>query len=152
MINTDQIPTLLEHRTVVGDDGSKIAKIDLVYVDDNSGRPGWVTIKTGMFGGAASFVPLTQADADGSQLRVPYDKKTIKDAPQVESDEHLSPQEEQELFRYYPSGGDGQQRGDGSAPPGAVGHDTSGPTTRRLTASGIGADTLRRARRQQTSE
>lgn len=137
MLTTDQISTLLDDGTVIGGDGSKIGKIAQVYVANDSGRPEWLTVKTGMFGGAAAFVPLAEADADGSQLRVPYDKKTIKDAPQVDSYEHPSPQEEQRDCPLLPDWrrrcrGD-QQRADRSSAPGAVGRNTSGPTTDDVT-------------------
>ncbi len=54
-------------RTAVDDDGSKLGKIEDVWVDDETGEPEWVTVKTGLFGSHVSFVPLrgaSEADDD----------------------------------------------------------------------------------------
>ena len=45
-----------------------------------------MAVKTGMFGGRVSFVPLAQASLDGDVVTVPYDKAKIKDAPHAEAD------------------------------------------------------------------
>jgi uncharacterized protein (TIGR02271 family) len=58
-------------------------------------------VQTGLFGTKETFVPLAQAEFSGDQLRFPYDKAKIKNAPKIDTDGHLSPQEEQELYRYY---------------------------------------------------
>ena len=87
-----------EVRTTSGD---KIGKIGQVYTDDESGRPSWVTVKTGLFGTQESFVPLGRAEVDGVDVVVPYDKQTIKDAPRVETGGSLTAQEEKRLFAYY---------------------------------------------------
>jgi hypothetical protein len=81
--------------------GDKVGKIGQVYLDDDSGRPSWVTVKTGLFGTQESFVPLPSADLDGVDVVVPYDKETIKGAPRVDSDVNLTPQEEKLLYSYY---------------------------------------------------
>jgi uncharacterized protein (TIGR02271 family) len=96
-----------------------------------------VTVRTGLFGSSESFVPLTDASTDGGQLRVPYLTDQIKDAPRVDDDGHLSPQQEEELYRYYGLGeGHGTERSswfeptvNGDAEDRAMGYDTSGPTT-----------------------
>jgi len=81
--------------------GDKIGNIGQVYLDDESGQPSWVTVKTGLFGTQESFVPLGRAEVDGVDVVVPYDKQTIKDAPRVETGGSLTPQEEKRLFAYY---------------------------------------------------
>ncbi len=103
MISTEQMQTLLDNGGVVIDnDGDKVGKIGQVYLDDESGNPEWVTTKTGLFGGSETFVPLTSADVQDNEIRVPYDKATIKDAPRMDDAEgHLSPEQESELFSYY---------------------------------------------------
>jgi len=142
MISTEEVQNLLSSGgSVVGNDGSKIRSIGQVYLDDETSQPEWVTVKTGMFGGAESFVPLADANVSGNEIRVPFDKDKVKDAPQVsDSEGHLSQDEEADLYRYYgmnytestsdsglPTGGRTDEREDPSA--GAVGRDTSGPTT-----------------------
>ncbi|WP_380168889.1 YsnF/AvaK domain-containing protein [Jannaschia sp. R86511] len=157
MITTDQIQSVLSGGgTVLGRDGDKIGGAGQVFLDDQTGAPEWVTVKTGLFGGSESFVPLAEASVTGSDITVPYDKATVKDAPRMDADGHLSPQQEDELYRYYgmayseqasdsglPAGGRQDQdlydqdrsdqgrddRRDVAGEAGVVGQDTSGPTT-----------------------
>ncbi|SNR94997.1 PRC-barrel domain-containing protein, partial [Geodermatophilus pulveris] len=98
---TDQQISQVIGTTAYDADGDKVGKVAEVYLDDETGRPEWATVNTGLFGTKETFVPLAQADLSGDQLRFPYDKAKIKDAPKVDTDGHLSPQEEEELYRYY---------------------------------------------------
>jgi len=126
--------------------GEKIGSASEVYLDDESGQPEWVTVRTGLFGTKESFVPIRDADLSDDAVRVGVSKAKVKDAPKVDADGHLSPEEEQELYRYYGLGGaqSGMESGVDTAgvqthttqtsqtagmAQGAVGHDTSGPTT-----------------------
>jgi PRC-barrel domain len=101
-ISTDEVDRIAsgggEVRTTTGE---KIGKIVQVYLDDNSGRPSWVTVKTGLFGTQESFVPLGGANVEGVDVVVRYDKDTIKGAPRVDSGGSLTPQEENLLYSYY---------------------------------------------------
>ncbi len=108
---------------VLDTSGSTVGTAGQVYLDDASGRPAWVTVKTGLFGSSESFVPLDQATMAGDRLQVPYGKDQIKDAPRVGDDGHITPEQETELYRYYGLAQDttGQNRTEG--------YDTSGPTT-----------------------
>ena len=131
MIRTEQIQDLLSSGgNVVGEDGKKIGDIGQVFLDDQTSEPEWVTVKTGMFGGAESFVPLSNADVSGNEIRVPFDKAKVKDAPRVDDSEgHLSQEEEAELYRYY--GMDySESRSDSGLPAGGLGgtdtHDHDG--------------------------
>lgn len=103
MISTDDAQALLTNGgSVLDGDGDKIGKVGQVFLDETSGEPAWVTAKTGMFGGAESFVPLRDARMTGDDVCVPFDKSRVKDAPRVEdSDGHLTPDEEAELFAFY---------------------------------------------------
>jgi uncharacterized protein (TIGR02271 family) len=136
MINEQQLSSVIGS-TAIGADG-KLGTIGEVYLDDETGRPEWATVRTGLFGTKESFVPLAEADLSGSDLRLPYDKDKVKHAPHVDTDGHLSPAEEAELYRYYGIGsGNGAEFTDtttttgtvGRDTTGTVGHDTSGPTT-----------------------
>ncbi|BBE24426.1 photosystem reaction center subunit H [Arthrobacter sp. MN05-02] len=106
MITQSNIDTLLGNGgNVLGSDGEKIGAIGQVYLDDQTGEPSWVTAKTGLFGTSESFVPLQGADVEGNDVRVPYSKHQVKDAPRIESDGNLSPEEEDRLYRHYEIGG-----------------------------------------------
>jgi uncharacterized protein (TIGR02271 family) len=137
-------------RTLVDRDGDKIGKIEDIYLDRSTGEPEWVAVKTGLFGSNVSFVPIEGADTSGDDLRVSYEKDQVKDAPNVDPDGELSPEEERRLYQHYGRGdyddwtADSEDRtealygrdtrddrdfdGDRDAT-GTVGRDTSGPTT-----------------------
>ncbi len=142
MISTSDL-TRVTGSTVVDSDGDKIGTAREVYVDDATGQPEWVTVNTGLFGTSESFIPLSQAMLEDDGLRVPYDKKMVKDAPRLGDSGHLTPEEEDELYRYYGVAGQGRtddlylERSDeptsgtagDTSDRDTVGHDTSGPTT-----------------------
>src|SRR5215217_5030896 len=115
-------------RTMVDRDGGRIGSIDAIYLDDQTGQPEWALVTTGLFGAKASFVPLAQATQTGEEVRVPYDKQLVKDAPRVDVDQHLSEAEERQLWRHY---GLDYDRATRRRPSGrdAAGRDTSGPAT-----------------------
>lgn len=103
----------LQRSTVIDQDGDKVGKVGQVYLDDATGQPNWVTVNTGLFGGSETFVPLDEATLDGEDLRVPYTKAFIKDAPNLDADSHVDESQEDELYRYYglQAGGGDQVRG-----------------------------------------
>jgi uncharacterized protein (TIGR02271 family) len=113
-------------REVVTADGDKVGKLEEVYLDTESGEPEWATVTTGLFGTKQSFVPLAQADPQGGRVVVPYSKDQVKDAPSVDPDGELSPEEESTLYTHY---GVGRRTGTGTPEGGQVGTDVSGPTT-----------------------
>jgi sporulation protein YlmC with PRC-barrel domain len=94
-------PRRLMGRTLIGRGGEKIGTIGQVFLDDETGVPEFATVRTGLFGSRQSFVPLAQAQMSDDDVSVPYDKDTIKDAPNLDEDTHLSEQEEHRLYDYY---------------------------------------------------
>jgi uncharacterized protein (TIGR02271 family) len=155
MIGTDTISRVIG-QDVYDESGEKIGSAAEVYLDDETGQPEWITVRTGLFGTKESFVPIRNADLTDDGVRVPVSKERVKDAPKIDTDGHLSPQEEEELYRYYGMGAGGGTTtttttetttgvaGTGVTDTGvagtdrtdtdyegrgAVGHDTSGPTT-----------------------
>ena len=145
----------LSGATVRDTSGDKVGKVSQVYLDDQTGAPEWVTVRTGLFGGKDSFVPLSGADMQGDELVIGVDKDTVSGAPQVDEDGHLSQDQEAELYRYYGltdtstagrtdgtdrtdsthqsdgsyEGGTVAGRADLAGQAGVEGRDTSGPTT-----------------------
>jgi sporulation protein YlmC with PRC-barrel domain len=141
MISDQNISRLLG-ADVVDADGDKIGSIGQIYVDPATGQPNWATVRTGFFGMSESFVPLDQADQVDGELRVPFTKDVVKDAPNIDPDGELSETEEDRLYDYYRgpgsqgyTGTEGYTGGQwGGTDRGAdtdttVGYDTSGPTT-----------------------
>ena len=100
MITQDQVQSLTG-ATAYDRDGDKLGKIGAVYYDDQTNEPTWVTVNTGLFGMNESFVPVQGADFSSDRVTLGYDKAAIKDAPNVSEDGHLSPQEEENLYRHY---------------------------------------------------
>ncbi|GAA2829253.1 PRC and DUF2382 domain-containing protein [Nonomuraea rubra] len=95
-----EIRNLLECH-VVGSDGQSIGKVGQIYLNDHSGEPEWVTVRTGFFGMKQTFVPLANSRRSGDEIRVPFDKEMIKGAPNIDVDDRLSLSEEADLYRYY---------------------------------------------------
>jgi sporulation protein YlmC with PRC-barrel domain len=138
-----------ELRELVGADlldasGHKVGKIGQIYVNGTTGEPGWATVNTGIHGVSETFVPLAQADRAGNAVRVPYEKSTIKDAPNILVGEGLLDEsQERELLVYYgldfaeqlSDGGVGSGQAQGvigkqsTTQPGAPGSVPPGPTT-----------------------
>ncbi|MBN6034823.1 PRC and DUF2382 domain-containing protein [Amycolatopsis sp. 195334CR] len=116
---------------VVDPAGTKIGKVGTVYLSDDTHQPEWVTVKTGLFGHRESFVPLSGADLANDGLHVQVDKEQVTDAPQIDADGHLSPEDSGELYRYYglpmqrdranQDHADRQQRGEQAAMGGVAG-------------------------------
>ncbi|MFH8976268.1 DUF2382 domain-containing protein [Streptomyces sp. NPDC017890] len=102
MITREEIANVLDHPVYDGD-GNKIGDAKHVFFDDMTGRPEWVSVKTGMFGSNESFVPIRDAALVQDHLEVPYRKDQVKDAPNVDVDAggHLSETEEHRLYDYY---------------------------------------------------
>src|SRR5687768_11046211 len=127
-MTTSQTNDLLAWRghTVVDRDGDKVGKLDEIYLDQETGRPEWGLVNTGLFGGKSSFVPLSGAQPDGDDLRVAYEGGQVKDAPKIEPERELSTDEEQALYEHYGLGYSAAQSTDDRPP---VGEDVSGPTT-----------------------
>ncbi|MEV3987437.1 PRC and DUF2382 domain-containing protein [Streptomyces sp. NPDC049837] len=127
MINRTQIPAVLDH-PVYDATGDKIGEAKHVFVDDVTGRPDWVSVRTGFFGTSESFVPIHDAALVEDHLEVPYPKGKVKDAPNVDVDAggHLSAAEERRLYDYYGLRWDGTLgRGDLSGDGGRAGTGTA---------------------------
>jgi len=125
-----------EGRTVVDSNGDKIGKVDDIYYDNDTHQPEWASVNTGLFGGRNTIVPLSAASPAGDDIRVPFAKDHVKNAPNVGTDEDLSQDDEATLARHYgleyseARSDSGLPQGTGrQAPSTDVGRDTSGPTT-----------------------
>jgi uncharacterized protein (TIGR02271 family) len=100
MIGTETIGRVMG-QDVYDESGDKIGSASEVYLDDDTGQPEWITVRTGLFGTKESFVPIRDADLTDDGVRVHVDKDQVKNAPKIDAEGHLSPAEERELYRYY---------------------------------------------------
>jgi uncharacterized protein (TIGR02271 family) len=133
-------PREMSGAEVTGRQGEKLGKVENVYLDNETQRPEWAAVKTGLFGSHVSLVPLATAQFENGALQVPYTKDEVQNAPHHDPGQELSVQDEEQLFSHYgvdyggdtatarsegtPTGGDHGEHRDH-----AVGRDTSGPTT-----------------------
>jgi uncharacterized protein (TIGR02271 family) len=120
--------------------GDKIGKVGQLFLDDETGRPEFVTVNTGLFGTNETFIPVGEATLESDRLVLPFTKDKVKDAPNVNAENgHLDKPEERRLYEYYGMSYDKDEVGGfadtdrGIAAGGTdfrgEGHDTSGPNT-----------------------
>lgn len=136
--------------TAIDSDGEKVGKVGQIYLDDATGQPAWVTVSTGLFGMRESLAPLYNARPGHGEVHLAVTKQMIKDAPNVDADDHLAESEVDALYQHYagyldpsvartgadqPGNGDyttgraGTAGYDDAGVAGTRGHDTSGPNT-----------------------
>jgi sporulation protein YlmC with PRC-barrel domain len=89
-------------RKMVDADGDKIGTIEDIFLDRQTGEPAWAAVKTGLFGHRHTLVPIRDAEpADDDEVRVPLQKEKVKEAPRIDPDGELSPDEERQLWEHY---------------------------------------------------
>jgi len=88
-------------RAAVDAEGNRIGKITKVYDDDQTGQPRWILVETGMFGTRQSFAPVHGSRFDGELVVLAVSKDQVKDAPNIDSDAHVSESEQDALRQYY---------------------------------------------------
>jgi uncharacterized protein (TIGR02271 family) len=130
--------------TVYSANGDKIGKVGQLFLDDETQRPEFITVNTGLFGTNETFIPVADAELSGDRLTVPFDKDKVKDAPNVAADGgHLDHDEERRLYEYY--GLSYSERGSdtglaGGGVGGGVGGNDYDTTTTTGTGTGVGTD------------
>ena len=110
MISTKDIDDIIGAEAV-GPDNDKIGKVGQIYIDQDNEQPVWVSVKSGLFGTSETLVPLQGADWDRSALHLAFPKDRVKDAPRVDPDAELSPEEQERLYEYYGLAGAGSSQG-----------------------------------------
>ena len=105
-------------QTVYGADGGKIGSIEELFVDEQTGKPEWIGVGTGMLGTKRVLVPVVGMEPSDDGFRVPYSKDQVKDTPDIDSDE-ISQETEAQLYAHY--GIDyGESRSDTGLPEGGT--------------------------------
>ena len=61
---------------------------------------------SGLFGTRVTLVPLRRADYTGNELRVPFDKVQLRNAPHHDPGNELSSTDEADLYRYDQGAGE----------------------------------------------
>ena len=80
--------------TAVDRDGDKLGKIEDIYLDEETGKPEWIALKTGMFGGHRAFVPLADARAPVTRSPCPTTRPRSRTPLASTTDGQLSQDEE----------------------------------------------------------
>jgi uncharacterized protein (TIGR02271 family) len=123
MLGTEQVGSL-QGGTLIGSDSEQLGSIDDIYVDEDTGKPEFALVKTGLFGTGSRFVPLQQAQIEGDQVRVNFTKGQVKDSPDFSTDGDLSQDQEAQIYSHYGLAYS-EARSDSGLPQGTP----SGPTT-----------------------
>lgn len=79
----------------------KVGTIEEIYFDEQTDRPLWMVVKTGLFGTRHSFVPLADATEVRGAVVTPYDKREVEHAPRIDPADDLSDEQVRALYRYY---------------------------------------------------
>lgn len=79
-----------------------IGKVKEIYATED-GFPMWVAVEmsTGLAGRRTVFVPLARLKEEGGELRVPYSKQRLADAPEVAEGDGISAECDRELRDFY---------------------------------------------------
>lgn len=88
-------------REVTDVNGEMIGHAEAIYNDERSGEPAFLLVRGGIFGNKMHFAPIEGATLEDEAIRLAYDADTVKDAPNISADEHLSLSEERRLFAHY---------------------------------------------------
>jgi PRC-barrel domain/Domain of unknown function (DUF2382) len=88
-------------RIVRDRNGEEIGKIGDLYLDEETDRPAYAGVRTGLFGRRESIVPLEAVVERDGELIAPYDAEQVHDAPAIDPDEALDEAEQQRLARHY---------------------------------------------------
>jgi hypothetical protein len=87
---------------VVDAQGHKIGELEAVYVDTATDLPSFGTVTVGMpTRHRLVFVPIDHAIVGPGYVKVPYDRKQVKDAPSIGTDGELPAGDEEAVFKHY---------------------------------------------------
>ena len=87
-------------RKVVDPEGDRIGTFDEIYLDEGTNEPAWAAVKVGLLG-RRRVVPISAAEADGGDVRVPFTKDQVKSAPAIDSDGWVPERDQTAILRHY---------------------------------------------------
>jgi hypothetical protein len=89
-------------RRVVDPHGYKIGTINALFVHCDREVPKWARVKMGILGTDSALIRLHDAQEDGDDVRVVYEKEHVNAAPEVEPDgDELSDEDADKLHGHY---------------------------------------------------
>ena len=100
MITTDVIDRMIGS-DALDTASDRIGEISQVYLDAESARPTWVSVRLGLLSGAEVLVPLDGAEWDERALHTTVGRDVAREAPRMEQDEPLTEREQERLYTHY---------------------------------------------------
>jgi sporulation protein YlmC with PRC-barrel domain len=94
------MPDRLVGKEVISDDGQRVAAIEDVFLDEQTGKPEFVRVKMGILGRREVLIPLADSELRDDGLHVPFSEDCIKESPHTEGD-YLPPEAERDLYAHY---------------------------------------------------
>ena len=89
-------------REVVDSHGYKVGTIEELYVHGDSDVPNWARVKMGLLGSSSALIPLRDAQEEGDEIRIVYEREYVKAAPEIEPEgRELSDDDADTLHGYY---------------------------------------------------
>lgn len=110
-------------KTVLDRDGNKIGTLSELYVDNDTSRPKFATVETGLFGTKQNFFPVQLATVREDNIVLDTTEDQVKNAPQIDADEELEGNQERELYKYYGLTRDGSDTDTDQADAGETAHE-----------------------------
>jgi hypothetical protein len=86
-------------RQLVDSHGYTIGKIEALFIHGQDERASWALVKTGLVRKESVFVPLHDAQEEGGQIRVVYEKEHVNEAPEIEPNGNELSDEEADVLR-----------------------------------------------------
>ncbi|MDQ3637735.1 MAG: PRC and DUF2382 domain-containing protein [Actinomycetota bacterium] len=88
--------------TVVDESGSKIGKVDDLFLDEND-QPEYFGVKMGFLGTSSTLIPadIATIDNDRGFIEVSQTKDAVKEGPAFDDDREITPEYENEVRSYY---------------------------------------------------
>ena len=129
--------------TVYDNSGSKIGKVDDLFLDEND-SPEYIGVKMGLLGTRSTLIPMELATTDESAgtITVASDSETVKNGPSFDDDREITPEYENEVRSYYGLGAatgteDRGSYGDYEGSGSTTGAGTTGSTEAGTVGSGM---------------
>jgi len=88
-------------REALDGDGEPAGEIVATFVDEHSGAPRWLAVRTGAHGDDVTPVPAEGAEPTGAAIRLPHPLATIMAAPHLRADADLTPDQDRQLGSVY---------------------------------------------------
>ncbi|HEX5469737.1 MAG TPA: PRC-barrel domain-containing protein [Gaiellaceae bacterium] len=108
----ERLQALVGHE-VVDTAGESVGYVDLVFVDDETGTPEWLGVWNGVWDTQPRvLVPLASVEEMGDELRIPWSKDVVRQAPSYDEDDDrglfddeavigISPEKEEAAHEHY---------------------------------------------------